>query len=109
MPLIPIVAGVATAANLVIGALGIYATYQSYQANQKTIQYAETYNAEIAKFWDDYYKNTGYRPLYPYKTGSATNEGYLNSLYAANWSAASSMAGGVFNTGQKIHNIYKQR
>lgn len=87
--------------------VSLYGMYENFLANQKAIDYANKYNAEIQRFWNDYYKNTGYRPLYPYKSGSVVNEATLAHLYASNYSSASAMMGGVFNIGTQFRNIYR--
>lgn len=91
------------------GVLSIYSMLDSYNARNKTIEYTYNSNKEVERFWDDYYRNTGYRPIYPYKSGAVVNEGYIDALYAANWQSASALTGGVFNTSQQVRNIYSQR
>lgn len=72
---------------------------ENYNANQMAIEYTKKYNAEIARFWNDYYRNTGHRPKYPYKSGAIANEATLAHLYASNLTSASAMMGGIFNNG----------
>lgn len=103
---IPFLLAAGTATSL---ALQIYSTWEGYNARNKTIDYTHKSNTEVERFWNDYYRNTGYRPLYPYRSGAVVNEGYIDSLYAANWQAASALTGGVFNHSNKVKNIYTQR
>lgn len=51
--------------------------------------YSRRYNNENKRYWADYYKNTGFRPRYPMRTGAEYN---LGGLYGATTSKASAFA-----------------
>ncbi len=51
--------------------------------------YSRRYNRENRRYWVDYYKNTGFRPRYPMRSGAEYN---LSSLYGATTSRNSAIA-----------------
>lgn len=67
-----------------IGLLGVRQRQEWLNEQNQRLQgsYADYWNAyskEINRYWSDYYKNTGYRPRYPYKAGMS-NTYSLSSL-----------------------------
>lgn len=54
------------------------ASAQENLANYSS-NYIRRYNQENKRYWSDYYKNTGFRPRYPMRSGSEFN---LAGLYA---------------------------
>lgn len=72
----------------------------NYVLNQKTTRaqirqsdyvadYTRRYNAENRRYWADYYKNTGFCPRYPMRSGAEYN---LSALYGARTSRAKAIA-----------------
>lgn len=51
--------------------------------------YTRRYNRENSRYWADYYKNTGFRPRYPMRSGAEYN---LSSLYGSITSRNSAVA-----------------
>lgn len=51
---------------------GVSSLHALYQA-----RYTWKQAQENKKFWDTYYKNTGFRPRYPYRAGAVNNYGSL--------------------------------
>ncbi len=52
-------------------------------------QYGMRYNAENKRYWQDYYRNTGFRPRYPMRSGAEYN---LSGVYSARASRAGAYA-----------------
>lgn len=75
MPLPLIALGIGFAVSTAIGVGS--STYNFYQNSQR--------QAENQRYWNDYEKNTGIRPRYPYRTGSYYDYGYMLS-YASDMS-----------------------
>lgn len=64
----------------------------------KNIQYQNRAMKENERFWNDYYKNTGFKARYPYRAGSVYNTSSLYSSYASAVGAWSPIIG--FGYGQ---------
>lgn len=79
---------------LVYGGTLIANAVTMYNATQK-YSYYKGYSAETSKYWDDYYKNTGYRPRYKYRSG-------YENLYDEN---ATAQVGSIIHTG--ANSIYR--
>lgn len=69
VPIIPIIAGVS------FGASTIYDIY----TNWKNLQYQKGALDENRRYWDDYIRNTGVQPRYPYRSGLYQNTSFLYS------------------------------
>lgn len=72
------------AAAVAVGTLiNLYGNVQSAKSTIRTAEYNQAYAmrgyVENERYWDDYFKNTGYRPLYPVRSGAYYN---LGSYYA---------------------------
>lgn len=59
---------------------GIPASVFQGTANIEYARYTWGHYKDTTRFWEDYYKNTGYRPRYPYKSGAIYN---IGSVYQA--------------------------
>lgn len=74
--------------------------------------YARRSNIENRKYWADYYKNTGFRPRYPMRSGAEYN---LSALYGARTSYNSAVASkyrAAYNVGVSgayiLNSLYKR-
>lgn len=70
-------------AAMVAGALvDVYATEKNTKASDKALNYSSAYiNSQFQeneRYWRDYYKNTGVRPKYPYRSGAVND---ISQLY----------------------------
>lgn len=54
-----------------VGMQAVTGIYQFYMNHQRSI--------ENQRYWDDYYRNTGIRPVYPFRAGDYTDYGYVLS------------------------------
>lgn len=71
------------AAAVALGTLmSLYGNVRSAQATNRLASYNQDYAmrgfVENERYWNDYFKNTGYRPLYPIRSGAYYN---LSSYY----------------------------
>lgn len=115
-PIALVMAGAMIADALV----SVYNNYDTTKASNKTLDAQSLYTnqafAENEGYWNDYYKNTGRRPLYPYRSGAvndvsqlyAINAGYVNnnamrrqSMF--NVGTASAYAYGMYDS-KRYHN-----
>lgn len=66
--------------------VGMYYNAQAWfwesMASRATQRYTWGYYNDVNRFWSDYYKNTGFKPRYPYKSGSVYDVGQLYSAQA---------------------------
>lgn len=61
--------------------------------------YSRRYNRENSRYWADYYKNTGFRPRYPMRSGAEYNLGSLYGSIASRNAAVASKYRAVANVG----------
>lgn len=54
-----------------VGMQAVTGIYQFYMNHQRAI--------ENERYWNDYYRNTGVRPVYPFRAGDYTDYGYVLS------------------------------
>lgn len=84
LPIVPLVLIGSIIADSLVNA---YATYDSTKSSDKSLDASYNYIAssfrENEKFWEDYYKNTGKRPLYPYRSGAVNDVSQLYSIDSA--------------------------
>lgn len=73
VPIIPILAGAYFAIS---AGASVYGAYQNAKYQKGMI-------AENSRFWNDYYKNTGFQARYPYRSGSIYNQASLYGSYAS--------------------------
>lgn len=79
MPVPAVIAG-AIAVGSLLSLLGNVKSAQStIRSAQYNMGYAMRGYTENSRYWDDYFKNTGYRSLYPVRSGAYYN---LGSYYA---------------------------
>lgn len=52
-------------------------TMEKSFASIENYDYVKAMQDENTRFWSDYYKNTGIKPLYPYRAGAVNNIGNL--------------------------------
>lgn len=89
MPVPAVIAG-AIAVQALISLLGTgYSARETIRTANFNREYALRGYAENARYWDDYFKNTGYRPRYPIRSGADYN---LGSYYGAEQSRAGAFA-----------------
>lgn len=91
------------ATSLLLGSLvNLYANYNTAKSTMRTAEYNMAYAMrgyrENARYWDDYFKNTGFRPRYPVRSGADYN---LGSYYAGE-SARIGAVGKVLTSGSHV-------
>lgn len=62
-------------------------------ANLENISYQKGMMAENQRYWDDYKKNTGYSPRYPYRSGANYNQSSLLGSYGSLVGGATGVGG----------------
>lgn len=79
IPLIPAILMGTMIADALVGA---YATYDNTKQSNRVLDASATYIGqsfqENERYWADYFKNTGRRPLYPYRAGAVND---ISQLY----------------------------
>lgn len=78
-----IIAGVALAGIGISAAANIYSAYKQKGAADYTVSYQDALMRENARYWGDYYKNTGFSPVYPMRSGFVFNESALRGAQAS--------------------------
>lgn len=77
-----------------------------------TADYTRRYNIENRKYWSDYYKNTGFRPRYPMRSGAEYNLSALYGARAGYNSAVASKYRAIANVGVSgaytLNSLYKR-
>lgn len=97
VPVIPILAGAYFAVS---ATAGLYSSY-------KNIQYQNSAMKENERFWNDYYRSTGYKARYPYRAGSVYNTSSLYGSYASAVGAWSPIVGYGYGQYQARGNKYR--
>lgn len=69
VPWLPIIAGVSFGVSTVSE---LYSQWKNYQYQKGALQ-------ENERYWQDYYRNTGVKPRYPYRSGYYQNSAFLYS------------------------------
>lgn len=66
---LPIIAGVSFGVSAISD---LYSQWKNYQYQSGALK-------ENERYWQDYYRNTGVKPLYPYRSGYYQNSAFLYS------------------------------
>lgn len=64
---LPLLLAGTMAAGVLVNA---YDAYRTHQVNAVAMDYQKGLQNEITRYWGDYYRNTGFRPRYPYRAGA---------------------------------------
>lgn len=80
MPIPAIVAGILAAGTIASAGAGAYKTYRGTKTASANLAYQMAMQRENTRYWNEYYKNTGYRPRYPYRSGYVYNPTTINNL-----------------------------
>lgn len=80
MPIPAIVAGILAAGTIAGAGAGAYKTYRGTKTASANLAYQMAMQKENARYWNEYYKNTGFRPRYPYRSGYVYNPTSMNNL-----------------------------
>ena len=94
-PLIPVAIGLSIGASTISG---LARTYYGSKSAHTGLDYQLKAQRENSKYWSDYYKNTGFRPRYQYRSGAIWNPSaiasYQSSLSSAPYSYLGSLSTG---------------
>lgn len=96
LPVIPIAVGLSAGVSTVAG---LMQTRNNKRASEIALSYQKQLVRDNRRFWDDYYKNTGYRPNYRYRSGYLYNPSQIASYKArianAPWAYAGYVSSGA--------------
>lgn len=80
MPFPAIVAGILAAGTIASTGAGAYKTYRGTKTASANLAYQMAMQKENTRYWNEYYKNTGFRPRYRYRSGYVYNPMSINNL-----------------------------
>lgn len=107
MPFPAIVAGILAAGTAVSVGASTYKTYKGVKTADANLVYQRAMERDNSQFWRDYYKNTGFRPQYRYRSGYVYNPTQINNLMNTIDVAPASYAQGMSYGAMSLASLYR--